>query len=73
MLTIKINGAPAKLCARARTDGAWDLVCLDPLAGQFWLRSGDTLHLWSSQAGEWLPATEGDLAELAIEEVEKGS
>ena len=73
MLTIRINGAPAKLYPRARPDGAWDLVCLDPLAGQCRLRSGDVLRLWSTQTGEWLPATEGDLADLAIEEAEKGS
>jgi len=68
MLKIKVNGAPASLMARSRPDGGWDLRCLDPLVGEFRLRSGDTLHLWSEEFGYWLRATEGDLAELAVRE-----
>jgi hypothetical protein len=47
MLQIKINGALATLFARLRPDGGRDLRCLDSLGGEFRLRSGDTLHLWS--------------------------
>lgn len=71
MLRIKINGAPASLFARPRPDGVWDLRCLDPLVGEFLLRDGDTLHLWSEEFGYWLRATEGDLVELAIREAEQ--
>jgi len=75
MLRIKVNGAIASLIARLRRDdGVWDLRCLDPLVGEFILHDGDTLHIWSEEFGYWLPATEGDLVELAIREAErKGS
>ena len=66
MLRIKVNGAPARHFARLRSDGGWDLRCLDPLVGEFRPRSGDTLHLWSEEFGYWLPASEMDLAELAV-------
>jgi len=72
MLRIKINGAIASLMARSRPDGGWDVVCSDSLVGEFRLRSGDVLHIWSEEAAEWLPASEMDLAELAVEESEKG-
>jgi len=39
--------------------------------GEFRLRSEDALRLWSDEAGEWLPASEGDLAELAVGEAER--
>lgn len=71
MLKIKINGAPASLFARLRPDEGWDLVCSDPLVGEFRLRSTDILHRWSEAVGEWFPASEGDLAELAIHEAER--
>jgi hypothetical protein len=71
MLRIKVNGAETDLIAKPRPDGGWDLRCLDPLVGEFRLRSTDTLHLWSDEAGEWLPASEGDLAELAVREAER--
>ena len=71
MLRIKINGAITSLFARLRPDEGWDLRCLDPLVGEFLLRSGDTLHLWSEEFGYWLPTTEGDLVELAIREAER--
>jgi hypothetical protein len=48
------------------------LRCIDPLVGEFRLRSGDALHFWSEQAGEWLPASEMDLIEMAVAELEKG-
>jgi len=74
MLKIKVNGAIASLFARSRPDGGWDLRCLDPLVGEFLLHDGDTLHLWSEEFGEWLPASEMDLVELAVAEAErKGS
>jgi hypothetical protein len=69
---IKVNGVPASLIARTRPDEAWDLRCIDPLVGEFRLRSGDTLHLWSEELGEWLPASELDLAEFAVREAERG-
>jgi hypothetical protein len=71
MARIKINGAPASLFARLRPEGGWDLRCLDPLVGEFRLHSGDILHLWSEEVGEWLPASEMDLAELAVREEEE--
>ena len=71
MLKIKVNGAPASLFARLRPDGGWDLRCIDPLLGEFRLRSGEPLHIWSEEAGEWLPASEGDLAWLAVREAER--
>ena len=71
MLRIKVNGAETNLIAKPRPDGGWDLRCLDPLVGEFRLRSGDVLHLWSDEAGEWPPASEGDLAELAVREAER--
>jgi hypothetical protein len=71
MLKIKVNGAPASLFARLRPDEGWDLRCLDPLVGEFRIRCGDTLHLWSEEFGYWLPATECDLTELAVRETEK--
>jgi hypothetical protein len=74
MLKIKVNGATTSLFARPRPDGGWDLRCLDPLVGEYLLRDGDTLHLWSEQAREWLPASEMDLSGLAVAEAErKGS
>jgi len=71
MLRIKVNGAETNHIAKPRPDGGWDLRCLDPLVGEFRLRSEDALHLWSDEAGEWLPASEGDLAELAVREAER--
>jgi hypothetical protein len=71
MLRIKVNGAPASLFARLRPDEGWDLRCLDPVVGEFRLRFGDVLHLWSEEAREWLPASEMDLVELAVREAER--
>ena len=72
MLKIKVNGAETNFVAKPRPDGeSWDLRCIDPLVSEFRLRSGDALHFWSEQAGEWLPASEGDLAELAVREAER--
>jgi hypothetical protein len=71
MLRIKVNGAETDLIAKPRPDGGWDLRCLDPLVGEFRLRSEDALRLWSDEAGKWLPASEGDLAELAVREAER--
>jgi hypothetical protein len=74
MLQIKVNDAITSLFARLRPDGGWDLRCMDPLVGEFRLRSGDILHFWSEGAREWLPASEMDLTELAVREAErKGS
>ena len=75
MLKIKVNGAETMLLARDRSEGEgeWVLRCLDPLVGEFPLRSTDTLLLWWEEAGEWVPTTEGDLVELAVAEVEYGS
>jgi len=74
MLQIKVNGAPASLFARLRPDEGWDVRCLDPLVGEFCLRSGDVLHIWSEEVREWLPTSEMDLVELAVAEAErKGS
>ncbi len=71
MLRINVNGATTNLLARLRPDGGWDLRCIDPLVGEFRLRSGDVLHLWSDKAQQWLPAPEMDLAELAITDAER--
>jgi hypothetical protein len=71
-LKIKVNGATTSLIARPRRDEAWDLRCIDPVVGEFRLRLGDTLHLWSEELQEWLPASELDLAELAVREAEPG-
>ena len=72
MLKIKIDGAETSFVAKPRPDGeSWDLRCVDPLVGEFRLRSGDALHFWSEQAGEWLPASEMDLTEMAVAEWEK--
>jgi hypothetical protein len=49
------------------------LRCMDPLVGEFRFRSGDVLHLWSEGAGEWLPASEMALVELAVAEAEESS
>jgi hypothetical protein len=68
MLKILVNGAPAVLFARLRPDGGWDVRCTDRLVGEFRLCSGDVLHFWSEEAGEWLPAAEWELNELAIRE-----
>ncbi len=72
MLKIKVNGAQTNFVAKPRTDGGWDLRCVDALVGEFRLRPEDALHLWSEEAGEWLCASEMDLTELAVEEAEKG-
>jgi hypothetical protein len=71
MLRIEINDAIANFVARPRPDGEWDLRCLDPLVGEFRLRSGDVLRVWSEEFREWLPASATDLAELAVWEAEK--
>jgi hypothetical protein len=71
MLQIKVNDAITSLFARLRPDGGWDLRCMDPLVGEFRLRSGDVLHIWSEEAGEWLPASEMALVELAVAEAER--
>ena len=71
MLKIKINGAPASLFARSRPDEGWDVRCMDPLVGEFRLRSTDALQIWSEEAGEWLHASEMDLAELAVAEAQR--
>ncbi len=71
MLRIKVNGAETNLVARSRHDDGWDLRCLDPLVGEFRLCSGDVLHIWSDEAREWLPASEGDLAALAVLDAER--
>jgi hypothetical protein len=73
MLQIEVNGAETNLIARTRHDGGWDLRCIDSLVGEFRLRSRDALHLWSDEAGEWLPASEMNLAELAVREAEESS
>jgi hypothetical protein len=57
--------------ARPQPDGGWDLRCLVPLVGEFRLRSGNVLHSWSEELGEWLPASEMDLAEVAVAEAEE--
>jgi len=49
----------------------WELWVLDPIVGEFRLRFTDTLHMWSEESREWLPVSEGDLAELAIREAER--
>ena len=73
-MKILVNGAPTSLFARLRPDQGWDVRCLDPLVGEFCLRSGDVLHIWSAEAREWFPASEMDLVELAVAEAErKGS
>ncbi|MGD0966251.1 MAG: hypothetical protein ABSA57_20430 [Candidatus Acidiferrales bacterium] len=72
-MLITINGAVATFIAKVRPDGdSWDLRCVDPLVGEFRLRPGDALHYWSNRSGEWLPASEMDLIELAVAELEKG-
>lgn len=71
MPRIKVNDAITSLFARLRPDGGWDLRCMDPLVGEFRLRSGDVLHLWLEGAGEWLPASEMELTELAVREEEE--
>ena len=71
MLRIKINCAPTSLFARPRPDGGWDLRCIDPVVGEFRIYSGDVLHMWSDETEEWLPASEGDLAERAVREAEQ--
>ena len=69
MLKIKVNGAQTHFVAKLRPDGdSWDLRCIDPLVGEFLLRPGDSLHFWSEEAGEWLPASEMDLTEMAVAE-----
>jgi len=71
MLRIKVNGAVTHFIAKLRPDGdSWELRCVDPLVGEFLLRPEDALHFWSEQAGEWLPASEMDLTELAVAELE---
>jgi hypothetical protein len=71
MLRIKVNGAVTTFIAKLRPDGdSWDLRCIDPLVGEFRLRPGDALHFWSEQFGEWLPASEMDLTEMAVAELE---
>ena len=71
MLQIKVNGVETSLFARLRPDGGWDVRCGDPFVGEFQLRPGDVLHLWSEEFGYWLRACEGDLAELAVAEAER--
>jgi hypothetical protein len=74
MLRIKVNGAVTTFIAKLRPDlDSWDLRCIDPLVGEFRLRPRDTLHFWSEQFGEWLPASEMDLTEMAVAELEKGN
>jgi hypothetical protein len=71
MLRIKVNGAVTTFIAKLRPDGdSWDLRCIDLLVGEFRLRPGDILYFWSEQAGEWLPASEMDLTEMAVAELE---
>lgn len=65
MLKITVNGAPISLIAKPRPDGGWDLRCMDAIVGEFRLRPGDVLHLSWKETGEWLPVSEGELAELA--------
>jgi hypothetical protein len=73
MLRIKVNGAVTNFVAKLRPDlDSWDLRCIDPHVGEFRLRAGDALHFWSEQAGAWLPASEMDLIEMAVAELEKG-
>ncbi|MGA7796126.1 MAG: hypothetical protein WCA19_24090 [Candidatus Acidiferrales bacterium] len=60
MLRIKVTGAPASLFARSRPDAGWDLVCSDPIVGEFRLRSTDALQIWSEEAREWLPVSSQD-------------
>jgi hypothetical protein len=70
-MLIKLNGAQTHFIAKLRPDGeSWDSCCTDPLVGEFRLCSGDALHFWSEQAGEWLPASEMDLIEMAVAELE---
>jgi hypothetical protein len=71
MLKIKVNGAPASLFARLRPDEGWDVCCLDPLVGEFCVRAGDVLHIWSKDSGKWLPASEMELTERAVAETER--
>ena len=72
-MLIKVNGAQTHFVAKVRPDGdSWDLRCIDPLVGEFRLRTGDALHFWSEQGGEWLPSSEMDLIEMAVAELEKG-
>jgi hypothetical protein len=72
-MLIKLNGAVTTFIAKVRPDGdSWDLRCVDPLVGEFRLRSGDILYFWSEQFTEWLPASEMDLIEMAVAELEKG-
>ena len=72
-MLIKLNGAVTHFIAKLRPDGeSWDLRCIDPLVGEFRLRPGDILYFWSEQAGAWLPASEMDLIEMAVAELEKG-
>jgi hypothetical protein len=40
MVHIQVNGAPASLTARSRHDAGWDLICSDPIVGEFRLCSG---------------------------------
>jgi hypothetical protein len=70
-MLIKLNGAVTNFIAKVRPDGdSWDVRCIDPLVGEFRLRSGDALHFWSEQFGEWLPGREMDLIEMAVAELE---
>jgi hypothetical protein len=68
-----VYGAQTHFIAKVRLDGdSWDLRCIDPLVSEFRLRPGDILYFWSQQFGEWLPASEMDLIEMAVAELEKG-
>ena len=71
MLKIQVNGAITSHIARLRPDRGWDLRCVDPSVGESRLHSGDVLHVWSEEAGEWLPASEMELVELAVAEAER--
>ena len=71
-MQIKVNGAVTTFIAKVRPDGdSWDLRCIDPLVGEFRLRDGDILYFWSEQGRKWIAATEMDLIEMAVAELEK--
>ena len=52
--------------------GGWEVLCIDPVIGEFRPTSKDTVFVWVEAEGDWLRVDDPvALAYMAVEEAEK--
>jgi hypothetical protein len=67
---ICLNGAYVQYIARPMAGGGWEVLCIDPVIGEFRPTSKDTVFVWMEAEGDCV-RVEVALAYMAVEEAEK--